>query len=303
MKHGNIDDLFPFRVLAAVNEFGTVTEAALELSLSPSAVSQQLQRLGRTLGTPMTIRTGRRVALTPAAHELLAQVSPLLDQFDQVTRQMSTPSTRLTGRVRVAAFTSAIRGGLLTAVAELRDQHPGLSINIVELEADKSEAALASGRIDLALVPHWRGQPRPPHPKLTSRRLLDDPADIICLREDTGITASTPPEILVERPWVSAPGGTLGHLLADAGKPPRVAAELSDLALHIEFVRAGLGLALAPRLGRPALPEGVIAVSLEDPPTRVVSIVTRTAQDEDAILLAVARQIRQRLTGTTVDLP
>jgi DNA-binding transcriptional LysR family regulator len=302
VKHNYTVDLAPLRVLAAVRELGTVTEAASVLALSPSAVSQQLKRLGRTAGAPMTIRTGRRIALTPAAHELLDRTTPLLDALDQALRSLTTaPAGSLVGRVRLAAFTSALYGGALAAVAALRQSEPGLVIELTGPDPEPAEQALVTGRVDLALVHHWHGQPRLPHPKIDRRHVLDDVADVICRTDDPLATApSVTARDLGQRTWVATPAGTLCHawltsMLAAAGTPPRITAELEDFALHLEYVRAGLGLALVPRLGRRPLPDGLLAVPAADPPKRVVCIAIRRAQRDDPVLAAVADALRAHL--------
>jgi DNA-binding transcriptional LysR family regulator len=63
---------------------------------------------------------------------------------------------------------------------------------------------------------------------------------------------------------------------------------LSDYTMHVDFVRAGLGLALIPRLGRPPLPEDLIAVAPSTPPSRVVSIAVRASQADDPTVRVVA---------------
>ena len=59
------------RALRALADHGTVTAAGRVLHLSPSAVSQQIAALSRSVGVPLVVRHGRRVRLTPQALVLL----------------------------------------------------------------------------------------------------------------------------------------------------------------------------------------------------------------------------------------
>ena len=63
---------------------------------------------------------------------------------------------------------------------------------------------------------------------------------------------------------------------------------------HLALVRAGLGIALVPRLGRQPLPEDLVALQAHDPvPTRdIVAVHRRSMTDSPAVravLEALAR--------------
>lgn len=54
----------------------SVRKAALDLGLTPGAVSQALQKLERRLGAPLFHRTTRRISLPEAGETLLAKIGP-----------------------------------------------------------------------------------------------------------------------------------------------------------------------------------------------------------------------------------
>lgn len=54
------------------------------------------------------------------------------------------------------------------------------------------------------------------------------------------------------------------RIFADLGAVPRVVAEDPDFGSLVELARARVAIALVPRLGRPALPDGVVARPLSD---------------------------------------
>ena len=63
----SIYDIRRMQMLLEIQERGTVIAAAEALSLTPSAVSQQIATLEKETGTPLLQRIGRRVQLTSAA--------------------------------------------------------------------------------------------------------------------------------------------------------------------------------------------------------------------------------------------
>ncbi|GLY68596.1 LysR family transcriptional regulator [Amycolatopsis taiwanensis] len=293
--------------LEALRDHGTVTLAAEVLRLSPSAVSQQLKRLEHGTGRTLTVQTGRTLTLTPAAYALLEAALPHARALSEQLRPPSTSGTSPTGHVRVAAFTTALRAGVLAGVADLRRAHPGLMCTLVEADPDRAHEYLVRGTVDVAVVHHWHGQPRPVHPELTHTPVAADVADIVC-RDDDPLMTSAPFEELASRDWISTGPGTichdwLCHLFAHAGHRPTIATHLTDFAQHVDAVTAGLGIALVPRLGRPDLPDGVAAIPHPSAPKRMLATATRTNQATDPAIATVRDHLGEILASGTHDRP
>jgi len=71
--------------LSALEQFGTVSEAATRLRLTQSAVSKRLQALQATLGFAVVEADGRRVRLTPRALDLLERARPIVADLRALT--------------------------------------------------------------------------------------------------------------------------------------------------------------------------------------------------------------------------
>ncbi|EEX33166.1 MULTISPECIES: LysR substrate-binding domain-containing protein [Vibrio] len=82
----------------AVAETGSMTEAANELSVSHSAVSQAIKSLETQIGQALFIRTGRKVALNAAGRRYYKQVAPAIEQIVAATQNLidEQQSQRLT---------------------------------------------------------------------------------------------------------------------------------------------------------------------------------------------------------------
>ncbi len=158
-----MDELTCLRALQAVHVHGTVTAAAGVLHLSPSALSQQIKRLERASGRVLTLASGRRIVLTPTAHALLEAALPLADQLAHVLTGSGEGDprqpTQVVGHVRIAAFATALRAHVVTVLARLRHEQPGLTWSLIEMDPDRALPALTAGAVDIALVHHWQGQP------------------------------------------------------------------------------------------------------------------------------------------------
>ncbi len=136
---GNIWD--GIEALAALEQLGTVSEAATRLRLSQSAVSKRLQALARQVGFAIVAPEGRRVVLTPAGLELLERARPLLAGL----RELTTP----TASEAVASLSLALADSIAASwgprvLAEALATLPGLR---VELHAHRSALLVEAVRL------------------------------------------------------------------------------------------------------------------------------------------------------------
>ncbi len=81
----------PFRaiiVFHAVARAGSISRAADELRVTPSAVSQQIQALELHLGTALTSRVGRNITLTEAGERYFEMISREIEHVTDVTQHV-----------------------------------------------------------------------------------------------------------------------------------------------------------------------------------------------------------------------
>ena len=77
-------------LIEAVHRLGSLSKAAEELHLTPSALSHQLKQLEQTLGIPLFHRLPNRMTLTDFGQTYLASARTILDQFDQLDEVVTT---------------------------------------------------------------------------------------------------------------------------------------------------------------------------------------------------------------------
>ncbi|NOH62384.1 LysR substrate-binding domain-containing protein [Vibrio sp. RE88] len=82
----------------AVAETGSMTDAANELSVSHSAVSQAIKSLETQIGQALFLRAGRKVVLNAAGRRYYKQVAPAIEQIVAATQSLidEQQSQRLT---------------------------------------------------------------------------------------------------------------------------------------------------------------------------------------------------------------
>lgn len=240
------------RILRELGELGSVAAVADALLVTPSAVSQQLRLLQRTVPVPLTERSGRRLVLTPAGQALAdaaIEVEAALARARQVVEEFVAEPA---GTVSVAAFHSAALmffPELLRALAG-----PG-SPRLALADQDVAQERFPKLTRDYDLVLAHRFDHAPPWPRtVTVTPLLHEPLDIALPVGHRLVTKGrlTPDDVAAE-PWVTVHDGFPVLPLVEAigtaaGRRPELVHRVNEFSVVAELVAAGGGvIALLPR--------------------------------------------------------
>ena len=280
-----------------------MSAAASTLGFTPSAVSQQIKRLEREIGVALLERVGRGVVLTDAGTRLVVASAPILEGLDRLGAdlQLTGEQEHVTGEIRLAAFSTVVRGLMIPTIAGLRERHPDLALPLRESEPWETIALVASGQRDLGVVHRWGGVALAMPEPLVATPLFTDVADVI-LRRDHPLAdrAVLHPEDLAGEAWVATFEATicrqwLRRLFDGVPGAPRIAHESMEFENHVAFARAGGIVALVPRLGRGELGPDLVAIPTAGPAsTRDVLAVHRRTQGDSPALRAVLDELVER---------
>ncbi|GGZ72495.1 LysR family transcriptional regulator [Streptomyces subrutilus] len=272
-------DVQRLRVLRAVAEHGSFNRAAAALMLTPSAVSQHVASLERTLGHPVAVRSTRGVTLTESGRLLVEAAQTVADELDRVRRaidRLAAPRPRLT----VATFTSGGRHLLPGALARFVAVHPEVELTVLETEPEAAVPMVRSGAADLALAYHFDGPPpvrRDRRPGLDWVPLMEDPLWLVLPPgHRLAHRPSLAPAELASDRWVLGCLKTEAFLRRYAGLAGfdlRVAASTTDYFFAQTLVASGVGVSLVPHVSLAPAP-GLTAVRVEPPrPARHIGVV------------------------------
>ncbi len=291
-------DLANLSALRAVDVHGSVVAAGEALGFTPSAISQQIKRLERQTGVPLLERVGRGVVLTTQGRELVVAGARLLGELEQIESGLHRSTGAVAGQVRVAAFSTAMRGLVAPAAGNLLDAHPDLQLSLVEREPWETIDLVATGQCDIGVVHNWGNVSIEVPDQLQRIAIASDVADVIVHRDHPLADCEcVSPHDLCDEGWIATSEGTicrqwLSRMYDGTGRRPRIVHESMEFASHLALARARLGIALIPRLGRAELDEDLVALPVVDPvPTRGVEAVYRRTMEGspaiDAILEAL----------------
>src|SRR6476469_2938902 len=136
------------RYFVAVAERGSVSQAAVDLHISQSALSETLRKLETELGVDLLERSSRGVALTSAGDALLAGARDAIERFDAAL----AAARGQTGRLRVG-FEAAGAGRLSTqSRARFLARFPHVRVEPRRFEWGGEVVAVREGECDVAFV-------------------------------------------------------------------------------------------------------------------------------------------------------
>jgi DNA-binding transcriptional LysR family regulator len=140
-------ELRVFFILYEELHFGRTAE---RLRLSQTRVSQTIQELETKLGTPLFVRTSRRVDPTPAGRQLHEQAGPIYEQLRQVLRELHDANREITGELRLGLDGPSSGGQALPEIISVFSaRHPDCTVQVAETGIGDPTGQLRQGQFDL----------------------------------------------------------------------------------------------------------------------------------------------------------
>ncbi|MCE9849429.1 LysR family transcriptional regulator [Aeromonas allosaccharophila] len=232
------------RGFEAAARLGSFHQAAQELHLTQSAISQQIRLLEELLGQPLFHRQGRSVALTDAGQDLLETTQSVLLQLAMGIQRLE--QYRKPNQLVLNTCTAIARHWLLPRLGEFHRLHPDIDL---WLFTSDEEPDMAEQTIDLALRWDLGPQAECRHQRMLADRLLPVATATVLSRPAEERTTLHGERELDWHHWTLKGGEDL-HLQTRG-------LNFSDPGLLLEAASAGLGVALVSELlSRPARQQG-----------------------------------------------
>lgn len=270
-------ELHQLRYFVTIAHEGTITRAAEALFLAQPSLSTQLKRLEDELGAKLFERAGRKLILTPAGEVFLGHAEGILQGVQRSRRLVSEAVERQHGLLRIGIVPTAATYLLPRLVSDFAAQNPGVHLRITEVpELLALSGMLWASLVDVIVAPlpissgQYAGQTL-----VRERIVLVVPPDHHLVGRNKVVLA----EVRDERFIALAPGIGLQSRIAElcrrGGLAPNVVVETSQIALVLQMVLAGHGIAILPEL---AVQEPAWAIEIDLPEaTRELAVIWLTA--------------------------
>jgi len=233
-------DLSDLRIFSSVVQEGGVTRAAERLHRVQSNVTTRVRQLEEKLGTPLFIREGKRLHLTPAGHVLLGYADRLLALADEARTAVLDPRPRGTLRLGAMESTAAVR--LPEPLSRFHRLYPEVAIELRTGNPEVLSKAILAGELDAALV----AEPVADAPFEKMVAFVEEPVIVSAAGHPSVDEMEDSPQCILVFENGCPHRKRLENWYAARGAMPERIVELGSYHAMLGCVLAGMGIAMLP---------------------------------------------------------
>jgi DNA-binding transcriptional LysR family regulator len=219
------------------------------LSITESAVSQQIKSLEAELGCRLFNRIGPRKELTPDGKIFLELITPIVHALDALRTTFDDLKGHQTGELTIAATTVVIMGQLPDVIKKFKKKHPGIRLSILEHRWNEVVSLAEAGEIDFGIAP-VRTIP-------ANLRFLElEPCDrVLIVNPGHPLAAKSrvTPADIAQYPMIAYERGLIhrsefDRVFKKAGLNIHVVMEATNAETMIRYVEMDIGVAIIPKI-------------------------------------------------------
>ncbi len=241
-------DIKHWEMLKAIDETGTLRQAAYVLGITQSALSHRLAEAERRMGGLLFEREGRRLRQTPAGRAMTQtanQLIPALQRAEFDFQQMADNETTVV-RFGVAAY--SCYHWLPSFLQDMSKKEPGIQLELVASATQNPLQNLQEGAVDVVLAPGHLAIPG---------------IDSIAVFQDELVLLTHSKHRLATKPFIEAtdlegedyltysksaqPGFEYERFIRPSGVVPHLVTVVEVTDAIVELIAAGFGVSILSR--------------------------------------------------------
>src|SRR5262245_46088892 len=236
------------QTVVALAEYGSFIAAAALLKTSQPAVTRTLKHVEEVLGIKLFERSTRSVQITAAGKEFVGLATRMLNDLRITIRSMRELSDQRRGQIIISSIMSVSNGRLPGFVSAYRRDHPGIELQVREGVHGTVMEDVRSGAADFGIT-YLDDLPDPFAGAFLGREeftVVLPRRHELAKRKSLSLS-DLKAESLVALPTDSRPRRVIDGAASAAGLNLNHVVTVSQFATMLGFVRAGIGVAIAPR--------------------------------------------------------
>ncbi|MCG7906810.1 MAG: LysR family transcriptional regulator [Candidatus Thiodiazotropha taylori] len=240
-------ELTHLRIVAALQQHGTLTKAANALCLSQSALSHQIRYLEQKLGVEIWVKEGRRLRLTRAGNLLLETAEKVLPLLQQSQRTLKAYADGQTGVLRLGVECYPCYEWLTGVTAAYLKSNPQVDVDIFQRFRFSGFEGVLNFHIDMLITPD-----RVDHPGLSYQPLFEYelmllvPESHPLAEKDWVSPQQLASEVLITFPVAEERLDVLNSFLWPAGVRPQQHKQIESIEIMLQLVSLSRGVTVIP---------------------------------------------------------
>ncbi|WP_309106971.1 LysR family transcriptional regulator [Arthrobacter sp.] len=297
-------EIHQLEMLRELGALGSVKAVAETLLVTPSAVSQQLAALQKSLDVPLTRKEGRNLVLTDAGQVLADAGAAVVSAMAEARRAIGAYHVSPVSPVTVSGFHSA--GQVLFApLARVLDAPDTPKVLLSDEDVAQQDFPALTARYDLVLAHRMDHSPPWPEERVAVIPLAREPLDVALPANHplAQLRSLTTADVARER-WVTSragysPADVLTAVAASSSRELNIVHRINDYSTVAALVAAGSVIGLLPRYtARPALNPGIVLRPLEGISTRRrIDILARPENLKRTSVMMVCEALQKIMDG------
>lgn len=231
------------RIFLALSREASLRGAARALGVDQATVGRRIAAMEKDLGSTLFLRSSEGYLLTAAGETALALARRMESAALELQSKLEGQDDAYSGTVRVTSTDSITTDFLLPALAELRLQHPGISVDV---EVTTQMLSLPRRQSDLAIR-----NMKPDNPDLVVRKITQWPVGLFASRAYLARHGEPQPDtefaghMLVAYKPYTGPGRNF-TLVDESTRGGQIVALLNSSLMLRRAVASGMGLGEMP---------------------------------------------------------
>ena len=231
-------NLNTFRVFLTVYEKKSMTQAASELHLTQSGVSQHIHSLEDELGFALFERVNRKLFPTARAAELYTRGKRGIQEIEAAVGEVKQIETLPRGTVKIGMPVEFGNNVAIPKLAEFGKKYPDVNFDITMDFATVLSGMVLRGELDFALIDRFRVDPT-----LKLERVADE---VLVLCGLKSYVKKFGPVRYTSKYFDPIVRNWFRHHLSRHNIPIRVRAHVFDVQGVAKFITSGFGLGVLP---------------------------------------------------------
>ncbi len=187
-----------------LSETMNYTQAAQILGITQPALTQQIKKLEKTVGTNLFYSVGKQLHLTDAGNIMLRTTHQIYDLLNVATDEIQQATSSTTGNINLGILASVETKVFEDFALQMYDKFPDLTINFHMLTRKEIWENLENNKIDLAImylpdasIKNWK--------PYNSQKIISD--DLLFLHHDKDLAKKKKVHLkdTINIPWVMYP--------------------------------------------------------------------------------------------------
>lgn len=145
-----IDDLKSFMLVCRLHSFST---AAVELSMTQSALSKRLQAIQQEVGSELISTENRRqILITESGKVFYRYAQRIVSSYDELEQELKAYRELKKGNLQIGSVPVMSQYGLTKIINIFERSYPQIDIHLNELEGNDLLMVLKAGEIDAGII-------------------------------------------------------------------------------------------------------------------------------------------------------